>query len=72
MARNPEAGYPSIIDELCALCRRCLAMKTCKGMAIRRFDRDEPPYVDASLCMQCWTCLEECPEGAIVRVKPKA
>ncbi len=71
MARNPEAGYPIIIDELCVLCRRCPAMKTCKGTAIRRFGRDEPPYVDVSMCLQCWTCLEECPQGAIVRVKPQ-
>jgi len=47
-------------------------MKTCKGTAIRRFGRDEAPYVDVSLCLQCWTCLEECPQGAIVRVKPEA
>lgn len=70
MARNPEAGYPVIDEALCRLCRRCLAMKTCKGMAILRFSREEAPYVDASRCMQCWTCLQECPFGAVIRVRP--
>ncbi len=71
MSRNPQAGYPVIDEELCALCRRCAAMKACKGRAIFRFDRDEAPYVDVARCLQCWVCIDECPFGAIFRKTPQ-
>ena len=69
MPRNPTAGYPRIDEDRCLRCRRCLAMKVCKGMAIQRFGRDEAPFVDASRCLQCWECIEHCPAGAISRVR---
>lgn len=68
---HPQEGragalpYPTIDESLCQLCRRCLVMRSCKGMAIVRFDREEAPVVDAGRCQLCWACLPACPFGAV-------
>ena len=37
-----------------------------RGMAVLRFDRDEPPVIDVSRCMNCQVCMGMCPFGAVI------
>ncbi|MCB9130974.1 MAG: 4Fe-4S binding protein [Anaerolineales bacterium] len=41
-------------------------MRSCRGMAVLRFDRDEPPVIDVSRCMNCQVCMGMCPFGAVI------
>jgi len=59
-------AIPHVVDEKCALCRKCLARKVCKSKAIVRIDPEEPPFIDASRCYGCHLCITTCPHGAIV------
>ena len=52
--------------DLCRLCARCLVQRGCRGMAIIRFDRDEPPVIDPARCAHCLICLDKCPFGAVI------
>ena len=59
-------AIPYVVDEHCQACRRCLARKVCRTKAILQIDPDEPPFIDASLCYGCHSCIPACPYGAIV------
>jgi MinD superfamily P-loop ATPase len=59
-------SIPHVVDELCQVCGKCLARKVCRTKAILQIDRDEPPFIDASLCYGCRVCIPACPHGAIV------
>ncbi len=55
-------------EDICQNCRKCLVQRGCKYMAVLRFDRDEPPYIDMARCTLCGACLQICPFGAVVLV----
>ena len=59
-------AIPHVVDEHCQACRRCLARKVCRTKAILQIDPGEPPFIDASLCYGCHSCIPACPHGAIV------
>lgn len=50
----------------CRSCEKCPARQTCKFKAIVRFERIEPPFVDAHRCHGCKLCIIECPHQAII------
>ena len=54
-------------DDLCQVCKQCLAADECKGSAFIRLDPDDSPFIDMSRCWGCFTCLDACPHGAVVR-----
>ena len=54
-------------DDLCHVCKKCLADQVCRGNAFVRFDREDSPFIDMSRCWGCMLCVEACPFGAIVR-----
>ena len=56
---------PEIDYEVCQACRRCEAARNCRFKALRRLDRDEPPYVAVELCQGCGDCARFCPHGAV-------
>ncbi len=63
-----RSGIPLTIDSaVCLACRRCPGARVCPTKAIRRIDRDEPPFIDVDLCRGCLKCLAACPVRAIVR-----
>jgi len=59
-------AIPHVVDEHCQACHRCLARKVCRTKAILQIDPGEPPFIDASLCYGCHSCIPACPHGAIV------
>ena len=59
-------SIPRVDDDLCQICSRCPPISACRGRAILRFDRDEPPYIDAASCDGCYVCIPACPHEAIV------
>lgn len=66
---NKQVKNPPYVDnEKCHVCRRCAAMKNCRGGAFIRFEKSEPPYIDVSRCQGCFTCLEACKHGAVFRM----
>jgi MinD superfamily P-loop ATPase len=56
---------PHVMDELCQVCRKCLARTVCKSKAIVQLDADESPFIDASRCYGCHLCITACPYEAI-------
>lgn len=59
-------AVPYIVDDLCKACGKCLARASCRSKAILQLDPGEPPFIDASRCYGCRTCIPACPHGAIV------
>ena len=59
------AAIPYVDDTRCLACGKCVARSVCKTEAILRIDRDEPPFIDSSLCYGCLACIPECPADAI-------
>ncbi|MDH7486832.1 MAG: 4Fe-4S binding protein [Anaerolineae bacterium] len=57
---------PRIDEELCLACRRCPVIAACRGRAVVRLERDEPPFIDAASCDGCYACIPACPYGAVV------
>ena len=57
---------PRIDEELCQACRRCPVISACRGRAVLRFERDEPPVIDAARCDGCYACIPACPYEAVV------
>jgi MinD superfamily P-loop ATPase len=57
-----------IDPDLCQLCQRCLAAKSCRTKAIIQIDPGEMPYLEADRCRGCWFCLSTCPTGAIQKL----
>jgi MinD superfamily P-loop ATPase len=66
MTKAQVTAIPHVVDDLCQACRKCLARKVCRTKAILQLDPGEPPFIDASLCYGCHTCIPACPHGAIV------
>ncbi|HRX02941.1 MAG: 4Fe-4S binding protein [Anaerolineae bacterium] len=66
MTQTANDRHLAIDDQLCQMCARCLVMRSCRGMAVLRFDRDEPPVIDVSRCMNCQVCMGMCPFGAVI------
>ena len=66
--RSPSAGRPApvIDDDRCVACSRCPVIPACRGRAVLRFERDEPPYIDAARCDGCYVCIPACPHDAVV------
>jgi MinD superfamily P-loop ATPase len=56
---------PSVDYDQCHACAKCEAAKHCPRRALVRFDRDEPPYVEVTLCGGCGDCVQHCPYEAI-------
>ncbi len=65
MVQPVALRYPVIDPDLCQHCARCLVQRACRWQAIIRFDRDEPPVIDAGRCTLCWACVEVCESGAV-------
>lgn len=61
-----DLRYPTIDETRCQLCAPCLALKTCRSLAILRIDREEAPIVDTARCQRCLICLVACPFAALV------
>ena len=61
---------PEIDYDLCQACRKCEAASHCRFKAVRRLERDEPPYISVELCQGCGDCAEHCPYGAVRPSKP--
>ena len=57
---------PSIDYDRCQACPKCVAAQHCRFRALVRIDRDEPPYVDVSMCGGCGECFPHCPHEAVV------
>lgn len=55
-----------INEDLCRVCRRCLAAEVCRGNAFITF-RDESPFIDMSRCWGCLSCAIKCPFDAVIR-----
>lgn len=66
MAQVLKTQHLTIDSDLCHLCGRCLVASVCRGMAVIRFDREEPPVIDMARCRHCLICLDKCPFGAVV------
>jgi len=56
-----------IDDNLCRICKKCLAAEVCRGKAFRRFDRKDAPFIDMSRCWGCMECIPACPFEAVIR-----
>ncbi len=54
-------------DDLCRVCKRCLASEACRGKAFRILDKGEAPFIDMSRCWGCMLCIPACPAGAVGR-----
>jgi MinD superfamily P-loop ATPase len=67
--RTQISSIPQVVDDLCQVCRKCLARQVCRSKAILQMDPGEPPYIDASLCYGCRVCIPACPNGAIQLIK---
>ncbi|HSN78229.1 MAG TPA: 4Fe-4S binding protein [Anaerolineae bacterium] len=66
MAPPVSPRYPVIDPDACQLCPRCQVVRACRWQAVIRFDRDEPPVIDAGRCTLCWACVDVCEVGAVV------
>ena len=66
MSLSNTAIIPTIDYERCQACHPCEAGKHCRFKAFVRFDREEPPYIEVSLCGGCGDCVPHCPHEAIV------
>ena len=66
MPLSGNAIIPTIDYERCQVCGKCEASKHCRFKAFVRFDREEPPYIEVSLCGGCGDCVPYCPHEAIV------
>ena len=60
------AIIPHIVVARCRVCQPCVAREACCHKALVIVDRGEPPWIDASRCYGCRTCIEACPHGAVV------
>ncbi|NLE76004.1 MAG: 4Fe-4S binding protein [Chloroflexi bacterium] len=61
-----QAALIPVVDaDRCRACRRCVARSVCRSKAILRIDREDPAFIDASLCYACHSCVPACPNGAI-------
>ncbi|MBN1139706.1 MAG: 4Fe-4S binding protein [Anaerolineae bacterium] len=58
-------AIPSVQDDLCRACPKCVAQKACRTKAIIRIDPGEPAFIDPSRCYGCRACILACPFGAI-------
>ena len=58
-------------DDLCAICKKCIARSVCRGNAFRRFDREDSPFIDMSRCWGCMDCVPVCPHNAVIRHEHK-
>jgi MinD superfamily P-loop ATPase len=56
---------PRIDYDRCQACKTCQAAKCCPRRALVRLDRDEPPYVEVTLCGGCGECILHCAHKAI-------
>jgi Fe-S-cluster-containing dehydrogenase component len=54
-----------INPELCKMCEKCIAEKSCKTGALFLLDPGDLPLVDQNLCIGCKKCQEACKYGAI-------
>ena len=64
--KTQVTAIPHVVDELCQVCRKCLARTVCKSKAIVQLDPDESPFIDASRCYGCHLCITTCPYEAVV------
>lgn len=67
MSLSGNVVIPEIDYGTCQACWPCDAGKHCRFKAFVRIDRDEPPYVEVSLCSGCGDCVPHCPHGAVIR-----
>lgn len=56
----------------CQICSPCHGRAVCRRKAIRVIDRDEPPFIDPTLCARCRVCIPACPNGAVVPIDQAA
>jgi MinD superfamily P-loop ATPase len=68
--KTQVTAIPHVEDELCQVCRKCLARTVCKSKAIVQLDPDESPFIDASRCYGCHLCITTCPHEAIALDRP--
>jgi uncharacterized protein (DUF362 family)/Pyruvate/2-oxoacid:ferredoxin oxidoreductase delta subunit len=54
---------PKIKNRLCAKCGICTGI--CPKKAIRKDERTGYPRIDQAGCIDCFCCVESCPDGAI-------
>ncbi len=66
MAQESSERHLVIDEQRCQACRRCEVLRACRGMAVLRFERDEPPVIDVSRCKTCLVCVDHCPYAAVV------
>ena len=69
MSPSPSGIIPTVDYERCQACRPCEAGQHCRFKAFMRIDRDEPPYIEVSLCEGCGDCAPHCPYKAVVPPK---
>ena len=60
------AAIPRVSRTLCRACKPCPAAAACATHALVVLDADEGPWVDASRCSGCRSCILACPYGAII------
>jgi len=65
LGKAPAGAVPHVVDDLCNVCRKCLARSVCRTKAILQIDPGEPPFIDGNLCYGCLVCIPACPQGAI-------
>jgi MinD superfamily P-loop ATPase len=59
------ATIPHIVSARCRVCQPCAARAACEHKALVILDHGEPPWIDASRCYGCRTCVLVCPYGAL-------
>jgi MinD superfamily P-loop ATPase len=64
-SRTQVAIIPYVQEEKCLVCWPCQARTACKSKALIQIDRGDPPFIDASRCFGCHTCMGVCPVDAI-------
>ncbi len=64
---NPESKKPgveiSFESNVCVGCNTCI--KTCTQQAL---SKENPLFIDRSLCNLCFDCVDNCPSGALERI----
>jgi len=64
-SRAQVAAIPYVQEGKCLGCIPCQARLACKSKALIQIDGEDPPFVDASRCFGCHTCIVACPAEAI-------
>jgi len=62
--QSPD-GFPTVQEDMCHVCPKCLARAVCRVKTLRFMERGEPPFVDTALCYKCYVCIPACPFEAI-------